>query len=162
MVDGNESNGDVMTSDANGVGSWQAPAAIPSGMISMFDSVCPDGWAEVEEFRNKFPRGDDDGWCSAGGTGGSDTHAHTTSACTNNTSQTGAHTHAFCLRKSAFKCYPSGGGCTADGVYDAVLCVLCATGSAGDHLHTVSVGGIATDSQNNIPAFREVVFCKKD
>ncbi|MFH1423455.1 MAG: hypothetical protein ABIG29_00675 [Candidatus Nealsonbacteria bacterium] len=66
--------GKVLTSDASGLGTWQTTGVgIPSGMIAMFDTSCPDGWTRFAALDNKFPYGG----ASYGATGGVSTHAHT-------------------------------------------------------------------------------------
>ncbi|MEN9614208.1 MAG: hypothetical protein RLZZ347_515 [Candidatus Parcubacteria bacterium] len=71
--------GKVLTSDANGLASWQAPASTQGNgveMIGLFDTSCPTGWSRYTALDGKVPRGAD----TYGGTGGSDTHTHTWTA----------------------------------------------------------------------------------
>jgi len=55
IVDGNQGINKVLTSDANGVGSWQTAVGIPAGQVSFFDlSSCPTGWTEATAARGRY------------------------------------------------------------------------------------------------------------
>jgi hypothetical protein len=55
---------------------------LPPGYIAMFENGCPSGWTRVTEFDELFIRCNSSG----GGTGGADTHTHSYSTGTVNTS----------------------------------------------------------------------------
>ena len=58
IADGSQGAGKVLTSDAAGLASWQAPAvpqAIPSGAVMFFNlSSCPSGWTELTPARGRY------------------------------------------------------------------------------------------------------------
>ena len=55
IVDGNQGIGKVLTSDANGSASWQAPVATPSGAVMFFNlNACPTGWTELVAARGRY------------------------------------------------------------------------------------------------------------
>jgi hypothetical protein len=76
----------VLTSDANGLASWEKPSGgIPSGVIVMWSgtlSSIPSGWALCDgtngtpDLRDRFIYGWSDG-VNPGGTGGAVSHSHT-------------------------------------------------------------------------------------
>jgi hypothetical protein len=76
----------VLTSDANGLASWEKPSGgIPSGVIVMWSgtlSSIPSGWVLCDgsngtpDLRDRFICGWSDG-VNPGGTGGSTSHSHT-------------------------------------------------------------------------------------
>ncbi len=87
IVDGNQGANKVLTSDANGVGSWQAPPAsgLPSGVIVMWSGSIagiPTGWALCDgnngtpDLRDRFIVGAGNSY-TIGEQGGSTSHAHT-------------------------------------------------------------------------------------
>jgi len=71
---GNPGAGKVLTSDINGLASWETSggSGIPSGMIAMFTSACPSGWTRFAALDGLFPRGS-----SSYGATGNPTHTHT-------------------------------------------------------------------------------------
>lgn len=143
----------------------------PSGMIAMFDSACPSGWTEVTAFRNVFPRGHDADatYCE---TGGADTA----------TVQLKCHSHE--LSQIRTKVCNQTFYCTSYSQCYAMICTPIlrtyyipthyGTG-AWNHCYfickstiiedlcggTTSCGDCTTPTISTIPAFREVVFCKK-
>jgi len=146
-----------------------AESAEASGQIVMFDSACPSGWTEVTAFQNVFPRGHD-GDATYCETGGSDSHCHNVSfSCT--TAECGAHCHTtgcihYCVCgdigcKTSFTythCHVSSTWyMTLGGESSVVNMGLC-----GCHAHSYSGACGGTSASSNIPAYREVVFCKKD
>ena len=146
-----------------------AEAAEASGQIVMFESTCPSGWTEATDFRSKFPRGDDDGWCSAGGTGGSDTVSVTVDIASFNTTSCGDHAHCSFSWEN-WAC-PGAGTQEGSGCYYPLACasssysggcVHFCTDSSGAHSHCADLPSTASTSCSNIPAYREVVFCEKD
>jgi hypothetical protein len=88
-----------------------AQQVVPSGMVAMFASGCPVGWAEYTALRGRFPRGEPSGNPASLNAGGTDdlavvAHTHTLSGnvsavadhqhtLSGSTNATGAHTHAF-------------------------------------------------------------------
>ena len=127
-----------------------AEAAEASGQIVMFESTCPSGWTEATDFRSKFPRGDDDGWCSAGGTGGSDTVSVTVDIGSFTSASCGSHAHGNSSQANQCGAWECG--------WDK--CTM--TAACGAHTHSINPPSTASTFCSNIPAYREVVFCKKD
>lgn len=86
--------GFVLTADALGNATWQAPGvssgAVPSGLIAMFDAACPTTWTRVAAWDNKFVRGGAT-YVLAGG--GADTHNHTVDPAAVTSGADGAHAH---------------------------------------------------------------------
>lgn len=89
-------------------GKLSATSSVPGGMIAMFDATPPTGWTTISgaasSLSGRFLRGAE----TYGGTGGSETHAHTTTTVTStgpsvsaltrngaNQVASGAHTHNF-------------------------------------------------------------------
>jgi hypothetical protein len=81
---GSPEAGKVLTSDGNGLATWQAPAAIPSGVIVMWSGLLinmPSGWVLCDgnngtpDLRDKFIYGSSAGQ-DPGGTGGATSHVH--------------------------------------------------------------------------------------
>jgi hypothetical protein len=81
---GSPGAGKILTSDGNGLATWQAPAAIPSGVIVMWSGLLsniPSGWALCDgsngtpDLRDKFIYGSSAGQ-NPGGTGGAASHIH--------------------------------------------------------------------------------------
>ena len=153
-----------------------AESAEASGQIVMFDSACPSGWTEVTAFQNKFPRGHD-GDATYCETGGSDTasvplkcHSHTGGAHTHCIPELGQH---FC-----YKYYGNGPPCPGYVWYYGSPSMGCGTNwcgcmacgqqtnqcstQAGGEVATSSCGDCSSPTLSTIPAYREVVFCKKD
>jgi len=69
-----EVSGKLTLETGGGIQSHTNMPLVPSGMIAMFQGSCPEGWSEVTELRNRFPRG----WDGSGPlvTGGADTAPH--------------------------------------------------------------------------------------
>lgn len=152
---------------------WATPlGTVPSGLIAMFDAACPSGWTRFSPLDNRFPRGA----TSYGATGGADTHSH--GAVTGSggshthgfsgTSQetTTNHTHGISSSPSLDVEAGSGvsvnssdhnhGGATGNaGIPHTHGAGSYAVGSGGTHSHSIA-------SDNNIPAYLNVVWCKKD
>lgn len=164
--------------------SWAAPAGVlPSGLIAIFDAACPGGWTRVAAFDNLFVRGA----AAYGTTGGADTHAHTiTSAGGHTHAVSGSTDNADVNHAHSYSTDDVGGPsstATADEKEppDAVATLAsashghhvqgntsnmiggnphnhtfsAATGSSGSHTHTET-------TENNVPAYINVVFCKKN
>ncbi len=70
IVDGGQGANKVLTSDANGVGSWQTPAGIPTGAVMFFNlASCPTGWTELTAARGRTVVGLPSGGTLAGTAG---------------------------------------------------------------------------------------------
>ena len=95
----------VLTSDAVGLASWQAPSAsgviLPTGAVFfMISGSCPSGTTDATAaYAGKFARAG----ASPGTTGGADTHSHTLA-----TANLPSHTHSL-VRGT--------GGTQSDGIY---------------------------------------------
>lgn len=145
-------------------------AVIPSGFIGMFNSSCPSGWTYLSAMAGKFARGS----TTYGGTGGSDTHTHTTSGTAASTGSASGTTAADgtgatgALGTGAVTGSTAAEGTGATGAASATAL----TGSISSHTVTnnqvTSDGASATaltggiDSGANVPAYVNVVFCLKD
>ena len=123
-----------------------AEAAEASGQIVMFDSACPSGWTEVTAFQNKFPRGHDaDGtYCETGGT---DTHRHAWAY--------GGNWPVTILMPESIE----GINVQCGANYGEWFCVIAYWAASNCQYMSRRY---YTTSESNIPAYREVVFCKKD
>jgi hypothetical protein len=132
IIGGSPATGKVLTSDAVGLGSWQTSSGIPSGMIAMFDTVCPSGWTRFAALDNRFPQGA----AAYGGTGGS---AAPTINCTAGS--------AYCM--STFLSTSCGSSLIVGGVdinpYTKIPNPSC----------TIAGG-------SNLPQYLNVVWCKKN
>lgn len=133
-----------------GAGDGATLTGMPSGLILMFDSACPTGWTRVSAWDNKFVRGA----AAYGGTGGAATHTHTYAVHAH------GHTHAVGTLAVA----GASGSVTIGGAGTAF--------AKAAHTH---VGGALTntdafvnalagtsDAASSLPAYVDVIFCKKD
>ncbi len=54
IADGTQGDNKVLTSDANGLATWQS-AAVPSGFVGFFNlASCPNGWTELTSARGRY------------------------------------------------------------------------------------------------------------
>lgn len=54
IADGTQGDGKVLTSDLNGVASWQE-TEVPSGAVMFFNlASCPSGWSELTDARGRY------------------------------------------------------------------------------------------------------------
>ena len=146
---GNPEPGKVLTSDANGLASWQS-AGLPAGAIILFaGDTCPAGFTRWSALDGKF--------LVAGPTydpsaGGSNTHEH----------QVSDHDHAISGSTGpdtsgvyrAWNAPPGTSSCTCDA-------------SRGTHTHdlagAVAQGGAGTtDTADSRPEFATILLCRKD
>lgn len=148
---------------------WVKISGVPAGGILAFPGACPPGWERYTELDERIPMGA----AAAGATGGAATHVHTYSAHRQhyhslsgglyNTEYPGSHTHPANFKNASgttWRPYELGIG---DG--------SCTTSYAGGHIHTVNIpqantanAGEAspeTAAGDNVPASRQVVWCKK-
>ncbi|MBI4667582.1 MAG: hypothetical protein HY747_00075 [Elusimicrobia bacterium] len=108
-------------------------AAIPNGMIAMFDTGCPSGWTRFDALDGRFPRGN----TTAGGTGGA------------NQVTVPGHTHTILEGQSGsnWSDLSAGGG----------------NGNVprehGHAPYSLAAGSVTFDI---LPQFRDIVFCKKN
>ena len=133
-----EENGEILqyfsaTSDWRNVSEPWLGFGIPSGLIAIFDANCPSGWTRVSAFDEKFLRGS----ASYGGTGGAVSHYHSVNPPPT-TSGTGA----------------------GDSVDEGTLAGYPV--SPPTHTHSVDIAPFNSDSEDNLPPYINVVFCKKD
>lgn len=144
----------------------RAERASLTGMIAAFDGACPAGWTEFTAGRGRFLRGEPDANAASLDSGGSDdeivvAHTHT---FTGTAASAGAHTHR----------QTTSGGAGGNTGYAHVAGQFTGfsvggigtwtTESNGAHTHSVSGTTDATGSAaagRNMPAFREVVWCRK-
>lgn len=105
---------------------------IPSGMIAMFDTSCPEGWTRFTALDNKYPKGA----AAYGATGGSDAHGHTATIS--------PHSKNYgCPGGGSFAVPGGGSGCSCN-------CYFLA-----EHSNSISTA-------SNEPPYAAVVWCKKD
>jgi hypothetical protein len=127
-----------------------AVAAIPQGMISLFATNCPVGWARFTVLDSAFPMGG----AVYGATGGSATHTH-------GISTDGAHNHGGATGGSTVNDNnqwlfgdPQGSGSHANNFADAA------------HKHGISTDGAhnhggATGVASSLPPYVTMVYCQK-
>jgi hypothetical protein len=155
--------------------SWATPAGtFPSGGIVMFDTACPAGWTRFSALDGRFPRGAS----SYGATGGSDTHSHGPGSYLgpSHVHSGPSHTHGAGTLVAASHDHniSFGGAQYADGTaHDEVIDTdhegpLTVSGStaAGGTGNTGAAGNAAitgtSEVVSNVPAYLDVVWCKKD
>lgn len=152
---------------------WLKISGAPSGAIGMFDGACPTGWTRYSALDEKFALPAIE--AESGQTGGAETHSHTYSQFVEHyhtdpelsgigTNSGGNHTHSVGTERTG-----SGGNPLADHFSSSLSHT---TGSTGNHSHTVTileadtdVAGVAspsTSSDNHLPPYRDVVWCKKN
>jgi len=163
------SNGHVLTSDASGVGTWQMPVGIPSGLICMWSgllSEIPDGWALCDgtngtpDLREKFIMGvppEED----PGETGGANSYTldvaqlppHYHSGITN---PAGAHSHGI----PHYGPDAAGGYIgTSNGTYYYGTAY---TTSVGNHTHSFTTGTTGSGASiDNLPSYYKLAFIMK-
>lgn len=118
-----------------------------SGLILMFDAAAPAGWTRVSALDSKFPRGA----AVYGGTGGTATHTHTA----------GNHTHAQSMGGAAYA--TSAGQIVAASASGATMYVASGGGADTGMRTGAAANGSATSvAADNLPAYIEVLFYKKD
>ena len=164
IVDGNQGEGRVLTSDPNGVASWQTPASsgLPSGVIVMWSgsiASIPTDWALCDgtngtpDLTSKFIRSVTNASTDPGSTGGSATHAHSAGSYS-----ASSHTHTYSGSTSTYNWNVRREGDQWD------------SGSTGTHSHTYSgttsssVGGAISgisDSANSLPPYYALAFIMK-
>src|SRR3989344_3702485 len=55
ITGGTPGAGEVLTSDATGLATWEAPSSVPSGFVGFFDlASCPSGWAELAAAQGRY------------------------------------------------------------------------------------------------------------
>ena len=166
IVDGNQGENKVLTSDANGLASWQNPPGLPSGVIVMWsgpiDSI-PDGWALCDgtngtpDLTDKFIKSVPNGSTDPGATGGASTHTHETGnyAFPN-------HIHEFATHGSR-----TGDGDNYCFIYDGMIYGAEGHGTSGPALvnYTKTAGGGAitgtSASASSLPPYYELAFIMK-
>jgi hypothetical protein len=131
-------------------------ALLPQGIILIADANCPSGWTRVSAFDGLFVRGAS----SYGGTGGGGTHTHS------HTHTSGYHAHDQNADAQSY-------------VVDAAKIVVASSyevsadmsqGSAGASHYSMGSGflqkslTLGTDAAAGtvLPAYIEVIFCKKN
>ena len=154
-------------------------AAIPSGLIAMFDASCPSGWTRFAALDGRFPQG-----ASAyGGTGGAASHSHTVSAAPNHSHMVTGVTTVEDAWHSHGVNFVSGDGwggpwssTWAAGTFDytdspahrhnisGVTDPQSAPHNHGVNLAATLDGGHShtLDTVSNLPQYLNVVFCRKN
>ena len=147
--------------------SQQSSPAVPTGMIGMFDGLCPQGWTRYDLLDGRFPRGGE----QPGASGGEPEHVHTFDI-TARTSRDGVHLHMLAMGENV-EVDPGFFGNI--GIYKGYLQAFeeggrdrkkaartrAVTDEDGSHDHLISVQGDSA-ATSNLPPFVEVVFCRKD
>lgn len=140
---------------------------MPSGLIAMFEGVCPQGWTRFAPLDGRFVRGAN----QAGGIGGEPEHAHPFDI-TARTSKDGDHVHMLAggekvevdtgfyghigIYKGYLQAFEEGGR-----VRSQVVRARAVTDSDGAHDHLISVTG-DSETAAHLPPYLDLVFCKKD
>lgn len=174
--DGSQGANKVLTSDADGVASWQnlqvLPGGVPSGVIVMWSGTIaniPSGWAlcdggtytapngdpvQTPDLTSKFIRSVPNASTDPGSTSGSSTHTHSAGSYT-----ASSHTHSF-------------SGTTGGPSQD--YCCICSCG--GDHVagynHTHTLSGTTSSggggsisgtsaAASSLPPYYELAFIMK-
>jgi len=130
-------------------------ALLPQGIILMADAACPTGWTRVAAFDGLFVRGAS----SYGGTGGGGTHSHSHL-------HTGTgHTHAQSYGASNQVINAA----TRVAAAADINSVMSQSGGAGTayemlsgFLSTAPTAGTDATTATVLPAYIEVLFCKKN
>lgn len=177
------------THDHNGgAGDGGAMAFVPPGAIAIFDVDCPSGWTRVSAWDGKFSRGA----ASYGGSGGAATHTHDLPNHTHTTTNhahtapthahtVGSHTHVGAShthtgqhRHLGIVEGASNTGTAAENVNAAATttttdAITANTENAtpnlaagGTGIVTGSNGACTTGTADNLPAYIDVIFCKKN
>ena len=177
MVDGNQAAGKVLTSDANGVASWQM--LVPSGAVMFFNlTTCPTGWSDLASAEGRYIVGLPSGGTLAGTAGTALTnlesratgqHSHAVDPPNTSTTTAGSHTHT--LRHSGEndenQGYPAGGfnavwstdrtgGAPSSGAVNA----------NGDHSHSVDIGSFSSGTSGSVAGtnapYIQLKVCQKN
>ena len=55
ITGGTPGAGEVLTSDATGLATWEAPSSVPSGFVGFFDlASCPSGWTDLVNAQGRY------------------------------------------------------------------------------------------------------------
>ncbi len=138
-----------------GSGDGDPYALLPQGIILMADAACPTGWTRVAAFDGKFVRGA----ASYGGSGGAATHSHSHD-------HGGVNDHGHDQNYGARDQIVSGNVLVATAAANAVMSVTGGGGAAyrmiaGFQFTEAAIGNDATATAD-LPAYVDVIFCKKD
>ena len=150
ITDGTQGVGKVLTSDANGVASWQANG-VPAGAVILWTGAsCPAGYTRLSTLDGKFLVG---GTSYNAAAGGSNTHDHggQTGSHVLTIAEIPAHTHGLKGHANAGGEGPNWFPNTSDSVYTNTE----STGGGAGHTHPIS-------SADNRPEFATVLLCQKD
>ncbi|HYD34825.1 MAG TPA: hypothetical protein VD999_02050 [Vitreimonas sp.] len=182
MTGGTPGAGKVLTSDANGVASWQTVSGIPSGLIAAFASACPSGWTEYTAARGRYVVGVVNGGTVEATVGTAFTtnqesrpvgqHNHSIDPPNTVTDNQGSHAHNVYTRKEEDN--GTWGFDWAQGGYDYYTCCrfgrpgvfFGTTDSQGLHGHNLNIAAFnSADSGavagTNAP-YIQLRYCKKD
>ena len=133
-----------------------------SGMIAMFDGVCPTGWTRFTALDSAFPRGA----ATYGETGGASTHTHAVGNYT--VAAETAHTHSIdppittsAQTGQAGNVAQSGSGAYLPWDTHTHTVNIAAFSSAAGSSHTHGLSG-SSASGSSLPPYLNMVFCKKN
>ena len=128
-------------------------AAIPSGIILIFDAACPTGWTRVSAFDSNFIRGAAAYGATSGGTG----HVHSYQAHTH----THTHSGGYAIAGAAGTVnVDTGSGSSAPKGLDGHTHVY--GPSAVDAGSASQAMGSSEGPNTDLPSYINVIFCKKD
>ena len=55
ITGGTPGAGEVLTSDATGLATWETPSSVPSGFVGFFDlASCPSGWTDLVNAQGRY------------------------------------------------------------------------------------------------------------
>jgi len=152
-------DGTIVDADLAGV-------AVPTGMISMFDTSCPSGWTRVTGLDGKFLVGGSSYSASAGGSDSvtlsiAQLPAHTH---TGTTAGGGSHTNNVTIYTDTVVGGDPGYWSTGFTYNDLCTDTITISSQAiGNHTHSFTTNSTGGGSPvDNRPAYATIVICKKD
>jgi len=161
ITGGSPGVGKVLTSDADGLASWQAASGVPSGVIVMWSgslASIPSGWALCDgangtpDLRSRFIMGVATAE-NPGATGGFTSHSHAVNS----------HTHSVdpAVVQSSGPQEPSSDVTAGSGVITIAVVPANHTHTVDTPSTTTTSNGSTTDSQDHLPPFFKLAFIMK-
>ena len=164
-VDGG-GNADAGEPVEGGISADAGPPPVPEhrlvlGAVVLFDGTCPAGWTELVDMQNRYVRGHD-GDTDRAETGGDASHTHDIGGHDHTALEGGSeHTHAVTLQDSAQAGHDKDSLNRSLAHKDHRHPGTLSGPGGGPHEHAISAATpLTTTSADNLPAYREVVFCR--